>query len=312
MLRGKNEGKIIDGEWANALLPKRKRDSHKGSYGRAAIVAGSMEYTGAAYLSMAACLRSGAGYTALFLPKELIPLFALRAPEALLCEISEGGRYAFNEENMRALLPYTAVAYGMGMGESYEVYLGARWLLGHYEGKLLLDADGLNSLAAFGKEEVERLWREKKCEVLLTPHVKEFSRLSGDSVQEITENSVALAKKFANARGVTLLLKNAATVITDGAQVAVNISGCSGQAKGGSGDLLSGLTVGLLAQGASAFAGGALGSYLAGKAAELAAKEFGEYALTASDCIACLGRAFLLVTENAGKDGNPQQGNAEE
>ncbi len=290
-------GRTIDGAWARELLPQRKRNSHKGSYGKAAIVAGSIEYTGAAYLSTAACLRSGVGYTTLFLPKELLPYYVLKAPEALLCPLCEGSRYAFNEESMQKLLGYDAIAYGMGMGVSEEVYLGVQWLLKHYGGKLLLDADGLNSVAKYGQGSLQN----SKCQVLLTPHVKEFSRLSGASVEEIEKRGVELAQEFAKTQGVTLALKNALTAVTDGKRTAFNAAGNSGQAKGGTGDVLSGLTVGLLAQGMLPFEGVLLGSYLVGRSAEIAVEELGEYSLTASDCIANVGKAFRSIPENSGK-----------
>ena len=289
-----------DKEYAKELLPARKRDSHKGSYGRAAIVAGSIEYTGAAYLSAAACLRSGAGYTTLFAPRDILYLYALKSPEILLKPSNEGSRYAFNEEIMQTLLGYESIAFGMGMGVSEEVFKGAAYLLKHYEGRLILDADGLNSIAAFGGVSD---FKDKKCDVVLTPHVKEFSRLSGLSVEEILENGASLARQFAKDHGVALLLKNAFSVVTDGERVFLNATGNSGQAKGGSGDVLAGVLAGLCAQGATAFDGATLAAYLVGKAAELACPDFGEYSLTASELIAYLPRAFLFVTENSDENG---------
>ncbi len=290
---------------AKALLPKRVRNSHKGSYGRAAIVAGSVEYTGAAYLSAAACLHAGAGYTALYLPADLLPYYFLKVPEVLLRSSNEGSRYAFNEEKMKELLLYDAVAYGMGMGKSEEVYRGLVWLLSHYEGKLIIDADGLNSLAAYGGE-LPALLRGAKCEVLCTPHVKEFSRLSKRSTEEVLAGGVSLAEGFARASRCTLLLKNALSTVTDGERTKINATGNSGQAKGGTGDVLSGVLAGLCAQGLSAYDSARLGSYLVGKAAELGAREVGEYSLTASTLIAYLGKAFLFVAENADKDGGEE------
>ncbi len=290
---------------AKSLLPPRFRDSHKGSYGRAAIVAGSMEYTGAAYLSAAACLRAGAGYTALYLPSKILPHYIVRLPEVLLRESNEGDRYAFNEEKMGELLAYNAVAYGMGMGVSEAVFQGVKWLLANYEGRLILDADGLNSLAAYANN-LPALLRQKKCEVICTPHVKEFSRLAKREVEEVLQGGVAYAKLFADLHGVTLLLKNALSTITDGERTTLNVTGNSGQAKGGTGDVLSGVLAGLCAQGLSAYDSAALGSYLVGKAAELGAREMGEYSLTASDIIAYLGKAFLFVSENADKDGGEE------
>ncbi len=291
---------LTNRERAQALLPKRRRNSHKGSYGKTAIVAGSERYTGAAYLSAAACLRSGVGYTLLYLPKDILPYYVLKAPEVLLCASNEGGMYAFNEEKIGELLAFDCVAYGMGMGVSEEVFKGAKWLIENYEGKLLLDADGLNSLAVYGDG---FFFQNKKCQIILTPHVKEFSRLSGLSVDEILADSISAAKEFAQKHGVIVLLKNAFSVITDGEEVALNKTGTSGQAKGGSGDVLAGVVAGLCGSGASVFDAGVLGAYLTGYSAELAEKTVGNYSMTASDLIERLGQAFLSVAENADEYG---------
>ena len=277
------------------MLPKRKRNSHKGTYGRAAIVAGSAEYTGAAYLSAAACLRSGAGYTTLFVPSEILPYYILKSPEILLKSSNEGSRYAFNQEIMGQVCAYDAVAYGMGMGVSAAVAKGAEYLLRNYKGRLVLDADGLNSLSAYKKEGLNALLKNAKCDVILTPHIQEFSRLCDVSVADILAADLQISSAFAKANSVTLLLKNAASIVTDGSQTAVNFAGNSGQAKAGSGDVLSGVLAGLCAQGANAFNGACAAAFLCGKGAEIAAKTLGEYSLTASDCIACLGAAFLSV-----------------
>ena len=288
---------ITDSEVAKSLLPKRKRESHKGMYGRATIVAGSLEYSGAAYLAGAACLRSGVGYTTLFVPRGILPWYALKAPEMLLKASNDGDRYEFNEKSMQAILDSESIAFGMGMGVSEEVAKGAEYLLKCYEGKLLLDADGLNSLAAFRKEGFSVLFGNKKCDVVLTPHVKEFSRLSNIQVEDILFDPLTCAQTFAQKYAVTLLLKNACSIVTDGKSAALNVTGNSGQAKGGSGDVLSGVIAGLCATGLNSFDGARLGAYLVGKAAELGVENIGEYSLTASDLIAYLGRAFLSLMD---------------
>lgn len=284
------------------ILPKRKRESHKGSYGKAAIVAGSLEYTGAAYLSAAACLRSGAGYTVLFVPSQILPYYLLKSPEILLKASNEGTMYAFNEKTMEQVCAYDAVAYGMGMGISASVADGAAYLLAHYTGKLILDADGLNSLSVYKKGELETLLKNAKCDVVLTPHAKEFSRILAGCGWEASPTYMT-AREFAAANSVTIVLKDYFSVITNGKELAVNTMGNSGQAKAGSGDVLSGVLAGLCAQGISAFNGGCAGAFLCGLAADIAAKNLGEYALTASDCIDALGQAFLFVTEHPNQDG---------
>lgn len=277
------------------LLPKRQRDSHKGTYGKAAIVAGSERYTGAAYLSTAACLRSGAGYTTLFTPKGILSHYMLKAPEALLMPLCEGHEMRFEESVFEHLLTYDSIVYGMGMGISEAVANGVAYLIEHYTGKLILDADGLNSLSAYKKDEFSELFLRKKCDVLLTPHIKEFSRLSGKTVEEICTEGRLAPVEFARKYQVKVLLKSSISVLTDGERVCLNETGNSGQAKGGSGDVLSGVIAGLCASGASVFDGGKIAAYLVGRAAELAAQELSEYALTASDLIGCLGKAFLDV-----------------
>lgn len=289
---------LIDRAWAYETLPTRKRNSHKGDFGRAAIVAGSIEYTGAAYLAASACLRSGAGYTVLFTPSEILPYYVLKAPEILLKSTNDGGRYAFNQERMDELLGYDSIAYGMGMGVWEEVALGAVWLIQNYEGKLILDADALNSLTAYRREELSAIFQKKKCDVLLTPHAKEFARLLGVPLKEILYEGFSASKALAKRWGVNILLKNAASVITDGDRTTLNDAGCSGQAKGGSGDVLSGVIAGLCAMGLCAYDAGALGAYLCGMAAELLSEFQGEYSLTPSDIIAYLGAAFLFVAKD--------------
>lgn len=285
---------VITNEVAKKVLPKRVRNSHKGSYGRAAILAGSIEYTGAAYLSMTACLRSGVGYTTLFVPQQILPYYILKAPEALLKSINEGGRYEFNEENLLPFMQYDSIAIGMGMGISSDVAACVRYLVTHYTGKLIIDADAINSLAAFEKD-ISGLWKQKTCDVLLTPHIKEFSRLTGESMEEIQRAGIEMPLRYAKEHGVCVLLKNAVSVISDGTRVALNVTGNSGQAKGGSGDVLSGLIVGLCASGVSVFDGASLGAFLAGRAAELAVLETSEYALTATDIVQKIGAAFLSL-----------------
>jgi len=277
------------------MLPKRKRASHKGTFGKAAIVAGSSEYTGAAYLAAAACLHAGAGYTTLFAPEKLLPYYYMKSPELLLKPLNGGDRYAFNVYNMLQLKEYDAIAYGMGMGVSEDVARGAVWLLGNYQGKLILDADALNSLARYGKDGLVGLFKTKKCDVLLTPHMKEFSVLSGLDIKEVYNRGLAAPKVFANELGVKVLLKNAVSIITDGRKNVINMAGCSGQAKAGCGDVLSGVIAGLCAMGLSTYEGAIVGAYVTGRAAKLASETIGEYSMTASDVIAYLGRSFLQL-----------------
>ncbi len=293
--------RLLQKEDVKAILPTRKRNTHKGSYGSAAIVAGSEEYGGAALLSVRAAIKSGVGYATLFTPQGIKNEYFLRAPEALLVGVNGGGMVEFNEKDFEKLCGYDAVAYGMGLTITKDVYLGVKYLLERYDGKLILDADALNSLAAYGNVGV--FLRKRKCDVLITPHVKEFSRLTGLSVAEILHSPVDCVRRISRAYGITVLLKNASTLISSDGMTYLNVTGNSAQAKGGSGDVLSGLICGLCAQGLSVFDGAKVGSFLLGRAAEIAAEEQSEYAATPSDFIEKFGEAYLSVAENSDENG---------
>lgn len=288
-----NYVQLIERSDAQKLVPIRRRNTHKGSYGKVAILGGSEEYFGAGYLSCLSALKSGVGYTAWFLPKELVKTALLKIPEVLLITTNEGGRYAFNEETCQKLCAYDAVALGMGLGVSESVYQTILYLFEHYHGKLLLDADGLNSLSKFGG--IDDLSKIKNCEVVITPHIKEFSRLTGVSIADLQRESLRNAKEFTKKYPITLLLKGASTLIACADKIVLSTSGCSAQAKGGTGDVLSGLIAGLCAQGMNCFDAATLGSYLLGVSAEIAAKKISEYSATPSDFISCFGEAFCSL-----------------
>ena len=289
------EQTVLTKDIVKNLLPKRRRETNKGDYGKTVIVGGSKRYGGAAYLSAAAALRSGVGYTTLCVPKGIGEGYFLRLPEALLETVSGEETIRFHQAEFRKLCDYTSIAYGMGLGMSEDVAIGVAYLLEKYQGKLIIDADGINSLQLLEKDELKKLFKKKKCDVILTPHAKEFSRLTGKTMEEILENPLQCAMDFARENQVTILLKGHVTIVTDGEKTLVNESGCSGQAKGGSGDVLSGVIAGLSAQGISVFDAGASAAYLVGTAAEMAAGEFSEYSLLPTDVIEFLGKSFLKI-----------------
>ncbi|MBD5632752.1 MAG: NAD(P)H-hydrate dehydratase [Clostridia bacterium] len=249
------------------FYPKRPRNSHKGSYGSANLVAGSHKYIGAAALSTEAALKSGCGYVKLTSAERVINALAPKFPQAIYLDAPD--------------LSSDAIAIGMGCGATEVVYETIKKLLTEYSGNLLIDADGLNALAKFGAD----ILKTKKCSVILTPHVKEFSRLSGIPVEEILNDPVAVTKSFAKEYGVTLVLKSATTVICDGEKTALNVTGNTALAKGGSGDMLSGYLCGTLARGVKPFEAALCSAFALGKAAEIAAAEKTEYCATAKDIL---------------------------
>jgi NAD(P)H-hydrate epimerase len=213
--------------------------------------------------------------------------------EATLFPLEErDGEILFREENFREALRGTkAAAFGMGAGNTEETRKAVRFLLAEYEGTLILDADGLNALAA---GECTGL-KEAKGRVILTPHPGEFSRLSGKPMEKIRKNPIPLAEEFARKYGVTLLLKGPATIITDGSRTFITDRGTPGMATGGSGDVLSGILAAMAAvqeDGTKAAAGAA---WINGRAGEIARGRMGDVSMTAGDTAAAVPAALREI-----------------
>lgn len=265
-----NEGNlpvIYEEEDVAALYPPRPRNSHKGTFGTACLVCGSAQYTGSAVLAVAAALRSGCGYVKAVCPEEVRAAISPNYPQTVFspqCDLNSA-----------------AIAIGMGCGISRSLHEHIASLLAEYGGTLIIDADGLNSLAAHGTD----ILLQKSCNVILTPHVKEFSRLSGIKVADVLADPVACAQEFSNEYNVVTVLKGAGTVITDGKSTVINVRGSSALAKAGSGDMLAGYMAGSIARGLSPMDGAICAAYTLGAAAELAADEVTGYCATFADIL---------------------------
>ena len=287
--------KLFEGEDAAELFPPRKHFSHKGDYGTIALMGGSLRYSGAIRLAAmaGAGMRAGAGIVRLCAPRSLCEKMVPEILEATLFPLEErDGEILFREENFREALRGTkAAAFGMGAGNTEETRKAVRFLLAEYEGTLILDADGLNALAA---GECTGL-KEAKGRVILTPHPGEFSRLSGKPMEKIRKNPIPLAEEFARKYGVTLLLKGPATIITDGSRTFITDRGTPGMATGGSGDVLSGILAAMAAvqeDGTKAAAGAA---WINGRAGEIARGRMGDVSMTAGDTAAAVPAALREI-----------------
>ena len=282
-----------------ALFAPRKHNAHKGSYGYVGILGGCLAYSGAvklANLSQAA-LRCGCGVATLLVPacvaRGVLPYLL----ESTLCPLPDrDGFMVFDEAALRAgLAGKAALAVGMGWGRGPDNLRILEYILTQTEMPLILDADGLNTLAELDKA---RLGRGRR-PVVLTPHVLEFSRLTGLSREEILADPVGTARAFAREWGVAVLLKGPTTVVTDGTVTYLVDRGCPGMATAGSGDVLSGVLVGLLGYLPFGPLTLACGAYVAGLAGELAQAEKGPVSLTAGDTAAHIGEAMRrLLTED--------------
>ena len=281
---------------AGQLFPERNRNIHKGSSAKVLIMGGSKQYSGSVLLSYSAlcAYKTGAGYAAVAVPDCLFNVVAGVNPECIIHSLPcDGEKMIFDESAIKPLLNYDAIAFGMGATTSEETYKILSYLIKNYTGRLLIDADGINSLAVFGKDVLK--CTERKCEIVLTPHVGEFCKITGKEKMDVLENSIARAKEFALEYDVVVLLKNAVSIATDGKVAIINTTGNSGMAKAGSGDVLSGFAAGLLCRDEEPLTCLSVAAYLFGKAGDYAAKAENEYAITATDIIANIYKAIDSV-----------------
>ena len=275
------------------IFPPRKKNTHKGTYGRAAIVAGSRAYSGAPLLSAAAALRCGCGYTQLCVPEEIFPAYIGRLPEAILTSApSENGAFARMKSFCAGSAPPTRSPSAWPAAPPARCTTRCPFLLSEYRGTLILDADALNSLAEYGLD----VLKEKSCRVVLTPHLKEFSRLCGASMEEVSRTGPALAKQFAAEYGAVVLLKSHVCFVTNGRSGRFVTEGTPALAKGGSGDRAVGHRRLARRARVSAAESAACAAFLLGRAGRLAAEyPSNEYSVTASEVIENLPRAIASL-----------------
>ena len=266
----------------------RNVNVNKGDFGKALVVGGSEEYPGAVLLAYNALsvLKMGAGYSYISVPKTLVPIVLAVSPECIVTPFDD-------KESLDKLLKVDVISVGMGMGTTKKTYKTVCYLLDNYKGKLIIDADGINALSKYGKD----VLKNKKCEVILTPHIGEFARLIDIEKEKVIENSVKLATEFAKEHNVTMLVKSAVSVISDGEITFINTKGNPGMAKAGSGDVLSGLMAGLFARGLLGVEGVAVASYIFGSAGNIAKKENHEITITASEIIASIPKAIKELSK---------------
>lgn len=292
---------LIEADTLRRLLSPRKHDSNKGTYGYVAIIGGSALYSGAVKLSNLSCaaLRSGCGVTRLAVPASCRDAVLPYLLESTLVPIpDENGFMTFSPEVFSSLLHHTAAcAVGMGWGSGKDNAEILRYLLTGFPSPLLLDADALNTLALMPDRKA--LLNGAKTKPILTPHPGEFERLSGFSKAEIRHDPCAYVCRFARENNVILLLKGCTTIISDGDTCFLVNRGCPGMATAGSGDLLSGVLVGLLGWLPPTALTVALGAWLCGVAGELAEKEVGSVSMLASDTLRKLPAAFQLINNES-------------
>ncbi len=281
---------LLDPEFKR-LLPKRKDFSHKGTYGRVGVVAGSKGMTGSNYLASMSSLRSGTGISYSIVPDEIADLMNIKFIEPIVIALRDKNG-AFCRDSFLDLEPelakFDSLVIGPGMRVSEDVEGFIRLILEAYEGPVVLDADGLNNLG----QSLDR----GSSSLVITPHPLEFSRLTGVNLKDIEGNREFYARDYAEKNKLVLVLKGHNTVVTDGRRTYINRTGNSGMSTAGSGDVLSGIIGSFLGQGIDDFTSAKLGVYVHGLAGDLAREKLGEYGMTAMDILNELPQALRLLS----------------
>ena len=285
-------------------LPGRTADAHKGDFGHALIVAGSKGMAGAAILAARAASRAGAGLVTLAVPENLQPVVAGHVPEAMTLGLPEVHGSAIAPEACGRIYRdlagkrWNVLAIGPGLGTDPTTERALIAILGRIKLPAVIDADGLNLLSRHGLPQVRKLFEERQAPCVLTPHPGEMARLLSWQTDEVQSRREEAARTLARALGCVCLLKGKGTIITDGERMATNPTGNPGLAKGGSGDVLTGVIAGLWAQRLKSapqergFEVAALGAWLHGAAADEAVKTRPAATLLASDVVEALPAAF--------------------
>ena len=267
------ETQFVGPELVRRALPPRREDGHKGTFGKVLIVGGAVGYTGAPYLTASAAVRTGCGLVSLGVPEAIWPMEAAKCASAMPFPLPEkGGMLSAKAlpQILEKLSSCDVLALGPGLGRS-EGTARLVWELLKTEKPVVLDADGINALS--GHIDVLDARRDKV--TVLTPHAVEFSRIGGDLSHGDRQQA---ARDFAMRHGCVLVLKGHGTVTAaPTGEVLVNTTGGSGLAKGGSGDVLTGVIASLLAQGADAVQAAVAGVWLHGRAGDLLEAELTAY-----------------------------------
>lgn len=274
----------LDAQAVERMLPARDPNAHKGDFGKLLLLCGSRGYTGAAALAAMGALRCGAGLVYLAVPESIYAIEAGKLLEAVVLPLPDAGGMLAPEavETVAQMLPrMDAVLAGPGLGQSDGVLAVLRCVLRWFHGPVVLDADGINLLAAH-----RDMLRGRTGCTILTPHDGEFARVGGKPGGDRAEAAAALAQEL----GVIVLRKGHETLITDGEVCYRNRTGNPGMAVGGSGDVLAGMLVSLLGQGLPPLEAAACAAWLHGAAGDLCAQEIGQYGMLPSDMLNVLPR----------------------
>lgn len=272
------------------MLPDRPEDSNKGTYGRLLVIAGSKGMAGAAYLNAHAAYMTGAGLVRIYTSSDNRGILQTLLPEAIITTYEE-----YNKEELLSLLTWAdSVCIGSGLGMSRLSEKILKTVIEYVKVPCLIDADGLNLLA----ENKNYLNQMAERRFVITPHMKEMSRLTGISVEELKADRIQILKDFISRYRITCVLKDSRTLIASEEKgIRMNLTGNSAMAKAGSGDVLAGVISGWMVQGKEAEDAAELGTYIHGLSGDLAKFEKGVYSVMARDLIEYISKALMKLEE---------------
>lgn len=275
---------LTDKKLIQSFYKRRKKFTHKGTYGHAALIAGSYGMMGAAVLSAGACLRSGAGKLSCYIPECGYTILQTAVPEAMC--IVNGTNHLLSAD---AVETFNATGIGPGIGRYPSHNNLLKQIFSGSSKPVVIDADALNIIA----EDIGLL-QSVPPQSILTPHPKEFERLFGKTANNF--ECLQMALRQSKVYNIYIVLKgNFSFISTPEGRGYFNSTGNPGMATAGSGDVLTGIITGLLAQGYAASEACILGVYLHGSAGDFAAECYSEEAMVAGDISSCLGKAFKAI-----------------
>lgn len=276
-------------------LPHRRTDAHKGDFGKVCIIAGSLGMSGAAALAGRSALRAGSGLVRVATPRSILPIVASIEPSFTTIPLPEDDQGRISSAAAGTILDAVSdndvLAFGPGIGVSGEIRSVLDTLIRQSGLRLVIDADGLNNLAAL------KGWPDiLQAQLILTPHPGEMRRLWQCIFRDtIPDDRRQQATRLASATGAVTALKGAGTVVTDGHRAYTNSTGNPGMATAGSGDILTGVITALAGQGLSNLDAAILGVYVHGLAGDIAAEKLGQVSLIATDIADALPEAFQRI-----------------
>ena len=290
----------LDIRSAAALLPERDLFSNKGSFGKVLLICGSKKMVGCCYLATLGALRSGAGLVTLAFPDCLYIPLTSRLTENLFLPLKCDNEGYLSDDNINTILDFVkksdVVMLGCGIGVTDGTKAIVKSIIENSEVPLILDADAINCIS-----DTPEILLEAKCDVLLTPHPGEMSRLCGKTINEIELNREQTAIDFCDKYKVNLLLKGHKTLVCNKecTELYINKTGNKGLSKGGAGDLLSGIISCLFPSmkndGSSLFYSAVLGAFIHGLTADFLKEDLSEYAMLPSDCADALPEVFSFL-----------------